>query len=1806
MTSTSSDPETNRRLQSQLEAWRTDLLNLDRRQKLVYFKHTRTASFEIATPAPLELHAALASGLPIRSLEEKSSGRSLLIRDKSPAEVTAGCRRLDLTAQQVFADRGFWTLYVGLGILEWIDPADGRSAHAPIVLVPVDLKKMTRQTYRVQRNDDDVVVNPALRLRLERDFAITLPQLELDDPDVSTVMTELARSVESKSGWSVHERSVLTTFSFHKEAIYRDLTDHQSTILEHPIVQLVGLGADAPNASSFGFAIPGRDRSIDDLVDPEDLVNILDADSSQRTCILAARDGHSFVMDGPPGTGKSQTISNIIAELISTGKRVLFVSEKAAALDVVRNRLSEKGIGEFLLELHSHAATRKEVVKQLDDALGKRISPRGAMSDGDRAQLRSIRKELSQFANAMNANRAGMDQSLYEVLGRLLPLEEQKHVPLAEPDQWRHLSRVDFERLLASAEGLGKAWRPVTEGDDFLWRDLGKAAHTSGQVHRIRNTTKDVSRAIDALIDRIRAVDANLSLSWPIGVSTTRRRIELLKILESRPDFPAHWLSHSDLGGVRRRSVHLRESIGFHNVARAQLELLIGVGQADQIDLDQCNALNSNWSGLPWAPPQEMTNVELSSAAHLLAEAPVVLAEILEKTRVLCGILGISNEAITLDRATEVAELAMLGGGAALPEKGWLNPSVQAALDESTRVLGSVVEVVNAARTSIEQVFTSAALETDLTALEVRFREAHTGLRSWGGSARRDRRLLKSITVSGRSDKSVRARLADAVAWQAAERSLQASEKNHAARLGSYWDGASTDFGRISAAIATARRAIDLAGNDLNGGRMGDQLARGGEPDPRLTILASQVLEAATQWIDRIHSALGTTAGLPEESLSLAAARTQEIAAALRPMIAAIDHIASVAGREVQLVEARQIRTEAAAVNETLVAIYNRYSDDQAQLGSEYEGLSTDWSRIDAGLDCAAQVQDLLGGPALPRQVDNLRAPVVLAEELHGRFEDYERHANTWVTVFTESRAGALREDMDADLVSGSDLVSAMHETCTTDIDEWDAYVRHSSDLVRGGLGETLEHLRAVRANASTVRPSVEWAILQAWTEGTISNDRRLTVHRAVERDDRAARFNDLDQNLVRRSNVAVAAACSARRPASLNGTSAQLIRREAQKKSRHLPIRKLLAQTREVVQALKPCFMMSPLSVSQFLPGDMSFDVVIFDEASQVLPSDAVNCIYRGKQLIVAGDEKQLPPTSFFAQAVSDDDVDEELDLFESLLKSCKSSLTSIPLTWHYRSQHESLITFSNHSFYRPDGQSLQTFPSAAFVSPDLGVAAFHVENAVYRRGTTRDNPAEAEAVVDRLLFHRENHPNLSIGVVTFSSAQENAIADALERRSLTEPRLAGMLDNHDRLSGFFIKNLENVQGDERDIIVFSIGYGRGEEGNLLMNFGPVTREGGWRRLNVAITRARRRVEVVSSFRASEIREGSNESLKYLKGYLDFAARGTSSLDSAPEDDRFDSGATLENDVLEAVRSWGYDVDRRIGNSDYRLDLAVRHPDRAGEYVMAIECDGEPYDSASSARDRDRLRGSVLRSLGWNLFRVWGIAWHHDRDKESARLRASIECAVSGNADPVRTLPPASIDLEVDEIDFDAPPPWAAQYEVMLGGAMQTGCRLADVEARPAIRAYVEKLIVAEGPIHQDVVFRRIRDAFGTGRIGHNIRANIEFVTTRLSIDGRSVTIDDSGFYRHGSAQSVRVPADEDAIRTVGQTPPEELDLAVVNLVRDAVVVSDDDLVVAVRNLFGWRRAGTDIQLAVLVAVDRCVASGSIRRSHSGELRAR
>jgi very-short-patch-repair endonuclease len=644
------------------------------------------------------------------------------------------------------------------------------------------------------------------------------------------------------------------------------------------------------------------------------------------------------------------------------------------------------------------------------------------------------------------------------------------------------------------------------------------------------------------------------------------------------------------------------------------------------------------------------------------------------------------------------------------------------------------------------------------------------------------------------------------------------------------------------------------------------------------------------------------------------------------------------------------------------------------------------------------------------------------------------------------------------------------------------------------------------------------------------------------------------------------------------------ILLREFEKKRRHLPIRQLMTSAGHAIQTIKPVFMMSPPSIAMFLPPEsLHFDLVVFDEASQVRPVEAFGAILRGEQAVVVGDSKQLPPTNFFNQIV---ELDEE---FESATADLESVLglflaQGAPqrmLRWHYRSQHESLITVSNYEFY---DNKLVVFPSPDAQKEEVGVAFHHLPNTVYDRGRSRANHQEAQAVAKAVMEHARTRPDLTLGVAAFSISQMQAIQDQLELLRRRDPSYEAFFASH-TTEPFFIKNLENVQGDERDVIYISVGYGRSADGHLTMNFGPLNKEGGERRLNVLITRARRRCEIFSNLTADDIDLSRTDArgVVALKRYLKYVETGHLDL-PVPTGDEPDS--PFEEEVARALSQQGYEVEAQVGSAGFRIDLAVKDKERPGRYLLGIECDGATYHSARSARDRDRLRQEVLKNIGWQIHRIWSTDWFRDPGRELRRTIEAIEAAKTKNppgrspSNPSPPSPPANQQPIERHEAVAVPVEFQAEDYRLANLSVFTHHDLHEV-APGQMAEWIRRVVDAESPVHIDLVARRITDAIGVKRIGHRIRTAIEDGVAHAARAGAIQRRSDF-LWKSGMTKAPVVRSHANVLgftRKIDQIAPEEIKLAIETVVQEALGIQREDIPPAVCSLLGFGRASQDMR---------------------------
>lgn len=566
-------------------------------------------------------------------------------------------------------------------------------------------------------------------------------------------------------------------------------------------------------------------------------------------------------------------------------------------------------------------------------------------------------------------------------------------------------------------------------------------------------------------------------------------------------------------------------------------------------------------------------------------------------------------------------------------------------------------------------------------------------------------------------------------------------------------------------------------------------------------------------------------------------------------------------------------------------------------------------------------------------------------------------------------------------------------------INAWCAWRRIRAEAVDAGLLPVVSALELGTIPAADLKQIIEVNYARWWVRLVVDATPALRTFVSVEHQRKIENFSQLDEE-VRKITAEYIRTRIRRGLAEKDDVKKSseygIIRRELEKKTRHKPLRQLISEAPNAIPTLTPCLLMSPLSIAQYLPVDQElFDVVIFDEASQITVWDSIGAIARGKQAIVVGDPKQLPPTSFFDATQPGEEEDEEAveDLESILDEMLGSNMPAVNLAWHYRSRHESLITFSNQRYY---GSGLVTFPSP--VTQDRAVNLTFV-GGTYERGVSQTNRAEADAVVEeiRQRLQSEETRHQTLGVVTFNQKQQKLILDLLEKARQNDPEL----DRHfaeDLIEPVFVKNLEAVQGDERDVILFSTTFGPDKVGKMSMNFGPLNNSGGERRLNVAITRARIELKVFTSMRPDQIDLARTAALgvRDFKHFLEFAERGPRALDEAVYGSQGDFESPLESAVAAQLREKGWVVQPQIGVSTFRIDLGIVHPNAPGSYLAGIECDGATYHRSATARDRDLIRESVLRSLGWNILRLWSTDYWLDPAGVINKLHAELEALLS------------------------------------------------------------------------------------------------------------------------------------------------------------------------------------------------------------------
>ncbi|WP_374576430.1 DUF4011 domain-containing protein [Phenylobacterium sp.] len=1499
------------------------------------------------------------------------------------------------------ADLGIHTLQIAFGFIEWRE-ADGEKVahHAPLLLMPVHLRREVkggRYVYTLGGDDENLVVNMALQEMLRRNFGVVLPAVSEDDTpeDYFGRVQELFDKAQAKL--AIRRFVTIAVLPFPNMAVWQDLDAASwpgQGLLAHPhLQQLLGATGGAAGGSAFP-----QDYDVEALPDAEVPPLVLPADVSQHSALIDVAASRSLAVEGPPGTGKSQTIANMIAGALDRGRRVLFVAEKRAALEVVARRLEALGFGPLMLELHSERSTKAQVIESLDQRLNSSAPRNGGKLDQTRRDIAERRRLLKLYRSLLRQRVGALEQPVNALIWREMALRGRlesivdrsiwaSRAPYAaEVDELGLLRRREIlnavegtaEAILGSFGGFdGSRWRAARKapaqpiGQDQAREDLRSALSALEQLTRSAERLQQVCGAsepprIGELHEWSQAAEA---LPDPSGLENKRLRAcldapekvrqvieQLLLWREKRTELEgAHPdPTKADIGQIRvAEAAFARAKHEGRSCADARASF--AAGQAHLATIGELAAFVEDVR-------EKLAPGCAGTAQHLRALC-LALADFVE----------LDDDTLALRSPALLDETARrrLGEGRELAEKLRAQEQEVARFCDLTRLSGlNVADLEQAAKTCD----TTAAL-----------------LRPFSGAYRA---ALAQARAVGANPKAGSTELA--AGFSAAAALLRGLEEFRAnARFTTLfpagaWDGHRTDFAgaaKLESVIASINEKLETAGLNASTERLISQPAR------QIRRLAEQARQQQHA-LDRLEEV-----GAHGEAFSDVKARLELELAALQEAIRAVE--------SARLDEAVKIGPQDRPSSSFEALQDAGRAVDQLKLElAWFDGASEAVDRLREHLELGQRVLELGLPQPLAASLAAAAAPVEFIQTLRKEGAEGVASLDGFDAAWDGFRQAyevdeALFFGAAIDNLGAADLEQALQDAIADETGlrlfaDFGRYLRAAEDE---GVRWLVDAIMGSGKPLVSLADAYELALIRTLLQQLFQSDGSMFERLGgTQLADASNRFVDLDKLLSELEAVRIISERYADKAPIGEGSGPRggwtdmcLIENEVSKSKRHIPIRDLVKRAHSALQAIKPVWLMSPTSVAQFVPpGTADFDLVLIDEASQMTPEMAVGALGRGKQIIVVGDPKQLPPTNFFrnrSESVEDDEDDDSFDVDnESILDLAFSRLNyRRRLKWHYRSQHADLIQFSNRQFYESE---LVVFPSPVTSDDFLGVKSRFV-GGVYEG---RVNAKEAEEVIEALVGLIYARPELTFGVVTMNTQQRELIMQEFDRIRAENKVVADYVQQRENtVDELFIKNLENVQGEERDIILVSTLYGPPPTGGrVLQRFGLFTRKDGHRRLNVLVTRARMATLVFTSLRPTDVvvTETSSQGVRSFREYLAYA-EGAAFVDDEtggiPDSD-------FEEYVAERIRANGYQVVPQVGVEGFRIDLGIKHPAYPSGFLAGVECDGATYHSGLSVRDRDRIRQDVLERLGWRIYRVWSTDWFNDPERETTKLIAWLD----------------------------------------------------------------------------------------------------------------------------------------------------------------------------------------------------------------------
>ncbi|MBF0526153.1 MAG: DUF4011 domain-containing protein [Deltaproteobacteria bacterium] len=1575
--------------------------------------------------------------LPIIDLgpEFPSSGKKTDEKDndghlqalETPERLERLCAKLKQDARNAIEETGCNMLHLAIGFLEWFEsPVSEESRRAPLILVPVQIKKdkLDKQTqtfsYKLAYTQEDLENNLSLAQKLDSDWGINLPELK-DNFTPESYLEEVGQRLGNIHRWRIISEMAIDLFSFAKIAMFKDLDDSRwpdgSKLINNLSLNQILVGVETKDTStelSFGeeyhIDLDGRARQT---------TLILPADSSQHSAIIDALFTQgNLVIEGPPGTGKSQTISNLIAAALDQGKTVLFVAEKMAALEVVRKRLDDVGLGDFCLELHSHKTQKGKLHEDVKKRINTTYHDAHSL-DLTLRDLETERRKLMAYSDILKQKVGPRGEQICE----LFWVTERWRLQGSEGS---HLFRIDnvnnlqWDAINPNASTLHDMARLRGELSNQAiesWKGFQAVKIYSKDKNEVQENFTEIYEVTNEVMNQINVM--NIEHQMPVEGTLAQLKNLIKTCNEVFNDIPDGYISELGKIFLDTQSIKLLEYVNteinkFREFSKQAFYIL---PRRNTVPLETLRNLFDLLARLEDAGINDITFQDIQERHDALLICAKDILELEDKSPHLTRFFACPTPSI---REFGMA-VSVSGHLRNIPSDiTWISyPNL--CEDRTSEVYERAKKTfeILSSRVNTLYCYFSKSLIPAPEELKQNLMKLRQLRQSFLRFLKPSYWKLKSVVAAYLAHdvkfdaNEVCARIEDALELFDEINRYDCS-KEYQSLLGPNFSGMKTNWNNLEAGVLWCQKLTEIMKSSSRAIKIMSKVFDDREKIIGLGMELRKILERLTYSTKKAHEPFKAEDS-PNTVLIDIASREREF----REVLNQVKQLGISFDRTILELKA----SLKAHFSSTDVA--KKISEDRSigdlnrqlthALGSSYKGLGVDiqkflavanWvQRVVESGNCTNELVRWIVEKNTVDRITLLRDVVGLSKTFIPRFDAFVRSLEAYGRVDFQLFFGAEYDACSLEAIADK-IGGCLHNFPY--LVTWSDYCRHCDQALDAGLAQFVKAIDHGDLSAKNTRPSYLFAVYNCIVRELLTAHPLLNNFTRTGYENIVKCFSNLDQDILKNVHKRISHKASQRPvPAGVgtgpvgNHTEKALIDREISKIKRHIPIRQLVRRAGRALQTLKPCFMMSPLSVAQYLdPGSIHFDLVVMDEASQLKPEDALGAIARGAKLIVVGDPKQLPPTSFFDRADrtnDDEDLIYAVSEAESILERCIQVYPARRLRWHYRSEHDSLIKFSNHTFY--SDRPLYVFPSPCNSNRGYGVKFNYIQGAKYHQGT---NLVEAQAVVKAVEHHAKHFSNVSLGVATFNLKQAEIILDLLESKQKENPLLEKWIrESTEKVEPFFVKNLESVQGDERDVIFISVTYGPDQAtGKVFQRVGPINTANGWRRLNVIFTRAKQRVELFSSIRSSDVLlpQTASRGVTALKAYLEFAETGF-----LPDYGITTPGAEpqspFEVSVIEILKQYGYQTSPQVGVAGFAIDIGVHHPDCENDFVLGIECDGATYHSAKSVRDRDRLRQEILEKKGWKIHRIWSVDWFKNRDNEINRLLTVVQKAIKGYA---------------------------------------------------------------------------------------------------------------------------------------------------------------------------------------------------------------